>query len=128
MRSRAGQRMPVWLQVIVMVVCATAMVIAADAENYCGEAMHRGHRPGLTGSCASLTKPRRRLMLRFKPSHLMLLLGLIAPVCASAHLCIRVNGGFGNGGTSFIGKGFGCRRRDPADRGRALRRPLPASS
>ena len=38
MRSRAGQRVPVWLQVIVVVVvCATAMVIAADAEDYCGE-------------------------------------------------------------------------------------------
>ena len=37
MRSRAGQRVPVWLQVIVVVVCATAIVIAADAEDYCGE-------------------------------------------------------------------------------------------
>ena len=32
MRSRAGQRV-----VIVVVVCATAMVIAADTEDYCGE-------------------------------------------------------------------------------------------
>jgi hypothetical protein len=31
MRSRTGQRVPVWLQTIVMVVSATAMVIAADA-------------------------------------------------------------------------------------------------
>jgi hypothetical protein len=46
-------------------------------------------------------------MLRFKTSHLCLLLGLIAPVCGSAaNYCIRVNGGFGNGGTSFIGKGI----------------------
>ena len=45
-------------------------------------------------------------MLRFKAPHVLLLLGLIAPVCASAHYCIKVNGGFGNGGTSFIGKGF----------------------
>ena len=37
MRSRAGQRVPVWLQMIVVVVCATAMVIAADAKDYCGE-------------------------------------------------------------------------------------------
>ena len=38
MRSRAGQRVPVWLQIIVVVVCATAMVIAADAdaEDHCG--------------------------------------------------------------------------------------------
>ena len=35
MRSRAGQRVPVWLQMIIVVVCATAMVIAADAEDYC---------------------------------------------------------------------------------------------
>ena len=45
-------------------------------------------------------------MFRFKTHHLCLLLGLLAPVCASANFCIRVNGGFGNGGTSFIGKGF----------------------
>jgi hypothetical protein len=30
MRSRAGQRVPVWLQMIIVVVCAAAMVIAAD--------------------------------------------------------------------------------------------------
>ena len=45
-------------------------------------------------------------MRRFKTPLLCLLLGLLAPVCASANFCIRVNGGFGNGGTSFIGKGF----------------------
>ena len=46
-------------------------------------------------------------MLRFKRSHLFLLLGLVAPVCASAaNYCIKVNGGFGTGGASFIGKGF----------------------
>ena len=44
-------------------------------------------------------------MLRFKTPQLFLLLGLMAPVCASAHYCIRVNGGFGNGGQSFVGKG-----------------------
>jgi len=37
MRSREGQRVLVWLQMIIVVVCATAMVIAADAEDYCGE-------------------------------------------------------------------------------------------
>jgi hypothetical protein len=36
-RPRAGQCVPVWLQIIVVVVCATAMVIAADAADYCGE-------------------------------------------------------------------------------------------
>ena len=44
----------------------------------------------------------------FKRSHLFLLLGLIAPVYsfASSHYCIEVNGGFGSGGTTFIGTGF----------------------
>ncbi len=37
MRFRSGQRVPVWLQMIVVVVCATAMVIAADAADYCSE-------------------------------------------------------------------------------------------
>jgi hypothetical protein len=37
MRSRAGQRVPVWLQMIVVVVCATGLVVAAGAEDYCGE-------------------------------------------------------------------------------------------
>jgi hypothetical protein len=47
-------------------------------------------------------------MFRFKKSHLFLLLGLIAPssVFATEHYCIAVNGGFGNGGTTFIGTGF----------------------
>lgn len=46
-------------------------------------------------------------MLRFKTPHLVLFLGLIIPVYGSAaNYCIKVNGGFGNGGTSFIGKGI----------------------
>jgi hypothetical protein len=47
-------------------------------------------------------------MFRFKTSHLFLLLGLIAPVSsfASEHYCIAVDGGFGHGGTTFIGIGF----------------------
>jgi hypothetical protein len=47
-------------------------------------------------------------MTMFKRSHLFLLLGLIAPVYsfASSHYCIEVNGGFGSGGTTFIGTGF----------------------
>jgi hypothetical protein len=44
----------------------------------------------------------------FKPSHVMLMLGLIAaPLCSNAaDYCIATNGGFGHGGSSFIGKGF----------------------
>lgn len=48
-------------------------------------------------------------MFRFKSAHLMLLplLGLIpAHSFAEAHYCIAVNGGFGHGGTTFIGEGF----------------------
>ncbi len=46
-------------------------------------------------------------MIRFKTSHLLLILGLVAPVCSNAaNFCIRVNGGFGAGGSSFVGKGF----------------------
>jgi hypothetical protein len=46
-------------------------------------------------------------MLRLKASHLILTLGLVAPVSSyAADYCIAVNGGFGNGGTSFVGKGF----------------------
>ena len=46
-------------------------------------------------------------MFRFKRSHLFLL-GLMAPVYsfAASHYCIEVGGGFGNGGTNFIGTGF----------------------
>lgn len=46
-------------------------------------------------------------MIRFKTSHLLLAVGLIAPIPSyAANLCIRVNGGFGAGGSSFVGKGF----------------------
>ena len=46
-------------------------------------------------------------MNRFKTSHLLLVVGLIAPLPSyAANLCIRVNGGFGAGGSSFVGKGF----------------------
>lgn len=46
-------------------------------------------------------------MLRFKRAHLFVLLGLIAPVYSfAANYCIAVGGGFGNGGTTFIGTGF----------------------
>jgi hypothetical protein len=47
-------------------------------------------------------------MFNFKTRHLLLLLGLIAPVqsFASEHYCIAVDGGFGNGGTTFVGIGF----------------------
>lgn len=47
-------------------------------------------------------------MFNIKTRHLLLLLGLIAPVqsFASEHYCIAVEGGFGHGGTTFIGIGF----------------------
>ena len=46
-------------------------------------------------------------MILIKPSRVMLMLGLIAPLCGhAADFCIATNGGFGNGGSTFIGKGF----------------------
>jgi hypothetical protein len=46
-------------------------------------------------------------MFRIGKSPLFLLLGLIAPISSFAsHYCIEVGGGFGNGGTTFIGTGF----------------------
>ncbi len=46
-------------------------------------------------------------MIRLKTPHLMLMLGLVAPLCGhAADYCVAANGGFGKGGTSFIGKGF----------------------
>ena len=42
-----------------------------------------------------------------RPSHVMLMLGLIAPLSSNAaSFCIATNGGFGNGGSSFVGIGF----------------------
>jgi hypothetical protein len=46
-------------------------------------------------------------MFRFKTPQLFLLLGLIAPVYSyAANYCIAVSGGFGGGGTSFMGINF----------------------
>lgn len=47
-------------------------------------------------------------MFHFKTPHLALLLGLTAPACcfATEHYCISVSGGFGHGGTTFVGTGF----------------------
>lgn len=42
-----------------------------------------------------------------RPSRVMFLLGLLAPLSSNAaNFCIATNGGFGNGGSSFIGIGF----------------------
>lgn len=46
-------------------------------------------------------------MFRFRASHLFLFLLLPAySFAAEAHYCIAVDGGFGHGGTTFIGTGF----------------------
>jgi hypothetical protein len=46
-------------------------------------------------------------MTRFRFPLLLMLSTLIVPLCATAaSYCIKVNGGFGNGGTSFIGRNF----------------------
>ncbi|HKU17004.1 MAG TPA: hypothetical protein VJQ52_21595 [Steroidobacteraceae bacterium] len=46
-------------------------------------------------------------MISIKPAHVMTMLGLLAPLCSqAADYCIATNGGFGKGGSSFIGKNF----------------------
>jgi hypothetical protein len=60
------------------------------------------------------TDPKRnQRTFRFKKAHLLVVLGLMAPMSsfASSPYCIAVDGGFGNGGTTFIGSGFAL----PAD-------------
>jgi hypothetical protein len=56
------------------------------------------------------TEPNRnQRRFRFKKAHAFLLLGLMAPLpsfATSSPYCIAVNGGFGDGGTTFIGSGF----------------------
>ena len=42
-----------------------------------------------------------------KTSHLVLMVGLIAPLPSyAANFCVKIGAGFGNGGSSFVGKGF----------------------
>ena len=46
-------------------------------------------------------------MIRIKPTHVMFVLGLVAPLCSNAaDFCIATNGGFGKGGSTFVGKNF----------------------
>jgi len=45
-------------------------------------------------------------MIRSKHTYLALIAGIIAPLCSHADYCIAVNNGFGQGGTTFVGKGF----------------------
>ena len=47
-------------------------------------------------------------MFRFKTPHVFLLLGLTSPAYsfATEHYCIATAGGFGHGGTTYIGEGF----------------------
>jgi hypothetical protein len=46
-------------------------------------------------------------MFRFEARHLVFVLGLVAPMPAfAATFCVAVNGGFGNGGTSYVAPDF----------------------
>jgi hypothetical protein len=69
----------------------------------------------LPGGAAASKRPmlttepnRNRLGFRFKTSHLLLLLGVVAPLqsFAAEPYCIAVGGGFGNGGTTFVARNF----------------------
>jgi hypothetical protein len=60
------------------------------------------------------TEPKRNQRVsRSRKAQLLVLLGLMAPMSsfASNPFCIAVDGGFGNGGATFIGSGFAL----PAD-------------
>ena len=47
---------------------------------------------------------------RFKKAHLLLALGVLVPLqsfaASEAPYCIAVNGGYGNGGTTFVARNF----------------------
>lgn len=45
-------------------------------------------------------------MFRLKISHLPLFLALISPACGMASVCVATDGGFGHGGTTFVGTGY----------------------
>jgi len=46
-------------------------------------------------------------MFRVKTCHLVLMVGLMAPLPSyAANFCVKIGAGFGNGGSSFVGKGF----------------------
>jgi hypothetical protein len=76
------------------------------------------------------TELNRNKMFRFKAAHLFLLLRLVGPMrsFASELYCPSMNGGFGTGGTTFVGSGFAAPGPGNAPRGRYSPRPLPASS
>src|ERR1700729_4018304 len=57
-------------------------------------------------------EPKKNQTFRFKAAHLLVLLGLVAPMQsfaaapAQAPYCIAVGGGFGNGGSTFVAPNF----------------------
>ena len=57
-------------------------------------------------------EPTRNQMFHSKAAYLLVLLGLVAPMQsfaaapAEAPYCIAVNGGFGNGGSTFVARNF----------------------
>ena len=69
---------------------------------------------------------------RFKKAHLLLALGLLVPLqsfaASEAPYCIAVNGGYGNGGTTFVARNFSLPAPANARPGRATPRPLTRSS
>jgi hypothetical protein len=61
-------------------------------------------------SAAAAVSTANQRTFRFKKGHLLLALGLMAPLqsfaASEAPYCIAVNGGFGNGGTTFVARNF----------------------
>jgi hypothetical protein len=61
-------------------------------------------------SAAAAVSSANQRNFRFKKGHLLLALGLMAPLqsfaSSEAPYCIAVNEGFGNGGTTFVARNF----------------------
>ncbi len=61
-------------------------------------------------SAAAAVSTANQPSFRFKKAHLLLALGLMAPfpsfAASPAPYCVAVNGGFGNGGTTFVARNF----------------------
>ena len=61
-------------------------------------------------SAAAAVSTTNQRTFRFKKAYLLMALGLMAPLqsfaASEAPYCIAVNGGFGNGGTTFVARNF----------------------
>jgi hypothetical protein len=86
-----------------------SLVKAVDSRYRKGETAMKSIVRNFALSAAAASTGNQR-SFRFKKAHLLLALGLIAPLqgfaASEAPYCIAVNGGFGNGGTTFVARNF----------------------